>query len=637
LTRLSSFDRVSMLASGPILGERLGLLFGAAWTRGAQLHRAEALPATSAIGSAFAHLLFTPTSDHEVRVFGWAELARSPFPFRVPFKRPDERSSGKAAHAQAIWERQSEAQIPWRVAASYTGVERDDGPPASTAVPVFERLIDGPVSALASLASETTRQWSLSGRLAPSKAAVRAAHMFDLGAEAQGSRLESTNFFTGPTGERVDGIAARVWRFSHPEGVSIRDQTIVAAYAGDRVSLGSRATLGAALRFESITARAKGAATGISWRSWLPKASLRVPLTRSWHADLVAGFSRAGDRLLLDTLAVGDPAAPTAGVHRWTSSDRFGNPLVPLGPPIANMGPGTGGNPAFSRIDDGLKRPYTDELVVGVEAKPRDDVRLRLVGIAREERRLLTVTNVGVPESAYTSFLVADPGSDVLNPRDDRAVVVYNRRPASFGLDRYLLTNSEDEAATLRGLEFSAELYKPRLTLIFGATAGIAQASAAGRGIGPTENDQGLLGELAITPNAATFARGRPFTDRAYTIKLAGVLRLPSDVRVGAIARYQDGQPFARMLVFPDLSQGAEAVRAFASGDSRFRFTGTLDLRVQKGFAAAGARLAAVLDAYNVLGLRYDVEEVLTAPPDVRIPTAVQPPRAIHLGAKLTF
>jgi hypothetical protein len=91
------------------------------------------------------------------------------------------------------------------------------------------------------------------------------------------------------------------------------------------------------------------------------------------------------------------------------------------------------------------------------------------------------------------------------------------------------------------------------------------------------------------------------------------------------------------MLVFPGLNQGTEAVRAFAAGDSRFRFTGTLDLRLQKIFGGELRRMAAVLDVYNVFGLEYDVEERLTEAPDVRIPTAVQPPRAVHLGVKVSF
>ena len=139
-----------------------------------------------------------------------------------------------------------------------------------------------------------------------------------------------------------------------------------------------------------------------------------------------------------------------------------------------------------------------------------------------------------------------------------------------------------------------------------------------------------------MTPNGTSLDRGRLFNDRAFTIKLSGVYRLPADIRIGAIARYQDGQPFSRMLVFENLGQGAEAVRAFAAGDSRFRFIGTLDTRLQKGFTIAGRRLEAILDAYNLLGLTYDVEERAAAPDD-RTPIAIQPSRTFHVGVRMTF
>jgi hypothetical protein len=173
--------------------------------------------------------------------------------------------------------------------------------------------------------------------------------------------------------------------------------------------------------------------------------------------------------------------------------------------------------------------------------------------------------------------------------------------------------------------------------LFGGATAGIAMASAAHRGFGPLENDHARLGELFTNPNAATLARGRLFSDRAYTVKLASVYRIRDDLRLGVVARYQDGQPFARLLVAPGLNQGAEAIRAFANGDSRFTYTPTLDVRVTKRFEVGGRRLDAIVDAYNVLNLDKEVEEVTVAAPGVRTTSAVQPPRAIHLGLRATF
>ena len=50
-----------------------------------------------------------------------------------------------------------------------------------------------------------------------------------------------------------------------------------------------------------------------------------------------------------------------------------------------------------------------------------------------------------------------------------------------------------------------------------------------------------------------------------------------------------------------DLNQGTDAVEAFRIGISRLTFTGTLNIRVQKGVALpGGGRAALVIDGYNV-------------------------------------
>jgi len=82
---------------------------------------------------------------------------------------------------------------------------------------------------------------------------------------------------------------------------------------------------------------------------------------------------------------------------------------------------------------------------------------------------------------------------------------------------------------------------------------------------------------------------------------------------------------------------GADAIRAFPNDQSRFTFTGTLDLRLQKGFGIGRARLAAILDAHNAISLGNEVEERVVTGSGFRTVTAVQPPRTIHLGARVTF
>jgi hypothetical protein len=86
-----------------------------------------------------------------------------------------------------------------------------------------------------------------------------------------------------------------------------------------------------------------------------------------------------------------------------------------------------------------------------------------------------------------------------------------------------------------------------------------------------------------------------------------------------------------------DLNQGAEAVQAYPNGGTRFTFTGTLDLRVQKAFKVGAARLEALFDAYNLLTRSNEVEEYVVTGPAFRTSTAIQPPHSVHLGLRVTF
>ena len=629
IARLDGSDRVTLLASGPLVPGRLGLVLAGSWTRGSQFNRSESSATTANLGSAFAHLVFTPRDRHEVRVIGWLERSSTPFDLRLAFRQPDATTPQTAGHMQATWAHSGPETTPWRVFAGYTGRRREPGFDSSRS-PVFERLVDGPVSALASLSTGNVYQWSLGTRVAPASLGKR--HAVEIGLDASGGRSEASGFLSGSAGEVVDSFPARVWRFSSPGSKSIRHELAYAAYVSDRIEIAPRLALDAAVRYDAVSGSAAGAATDISWRAFLPRAAVNWRIAETWQPTIIAGYSGSAYRLTLDLLATGDPAAPTADVFRWNAP--AGSTALPLtpGPLVARAGPGTGGDATFTRIDPSLERPRTDELIVGVTLRPSNSVRLGLTGIARRERDFVGLINTGAPTYALSS--VFDPGGNLGSTEDDRLVPVYNRVPESFGRDRYLLTNTKQREATFNGVQLSADVTNKRLALRLGATAGRALASAANRGVGPLENDQSLVGELTTDPNAATLARGRVFNDRAYTVKLAAVYLLPKETTIGATARYQDGQPFARLLVFPTLNQGAEAVRAFANGDSRFTYVATLDARVQKHFST---RVDVFIDAYNLTNLANSVEERTTEPPDVRVTTAVQPPRTIQLGLKLSF
>ena len=164
-----------------------------------------------------------------------------------------------------------------------------------------------------------------------------------------------------------------------------------------------------------------------------------------------------------------------------------------------------------------------------------------------------------------------------------------------------------------------------------------AKGSAAAVGFLPTENDQDIVGNLFVDRNAETSERGQLFQDRSHTVKIAGVYRLPWRMRLGAIARYQDGQPFARVVIVPNLTQGRTAVRAYPSGGTAFTYTGTFDVRLQKLFTVGSTDVAAIVDLYNLPNMKKEVAEYVVSGPLFRTPTMLQPPRMAVIGVRVTF
>ena len=419
-----------------------------------------------------------------------------------------------------------------------------------------------------------------------------------------------------------------MWTFASPGVDAQRHETTFSAYLSDHIQMGRRTVAEAGVSYDGVRGSADNAAQGVSWNTLLGNASFWWAATKSSKTWIFAGYRRAADSLPLDMLAYGDPAAPAGTVSAWTSQG--------VGSVVARVGPGTGGDPAFSAIDASLNRPTTDEFTVGAETRPMPGMRVRLAGVIKRQQNRIDLVNTGVPLSSYTLSTIADgrpaaDGGTVLLP-------VYNRLPSSFGRDQYLLTNNaSEEAATFSGVVLSGDIATGAWTFLFGATASQTDGLAANRGFHVDENDPGLAGEVFTDPNANTDARGRLFFDRAFTIKLASVYRFAHGVNIGLIARYQDGQPFSRVTVVPGLNQGTDFVRAYPAGDARFSFTGTLDLRLQKGFSAGRTRIDAILDWFNLFNLGYEVEERVVTGPEFRYITAIQPPTAVHVGVRVTF
>ncbi len=621
VARLDSALLGSASVSGP-LSERASLAVAGSVQRGASYRREQLAATDNTLTSALAHLVFTPSAGREWRLLGWAQRTEMPFEQWQLFRDPAAASTSTAVHLQTTWASTSPDAAQWRLFGGVTTRSRTNTIAPSTLF--IERIVDGPVPNLVdTVADSTARRFSAGARLSPRREAD-SAHRIEYGVNVDLATTTQANTFAGTVRETVNSLPARVWSYNAIDADPSRSSTSISAFASDQFTLSPRLSLDAAVRAEMVRGRADGAATSVSWLSLLPHAYLRLAF--SDRRSLTLGWARSANVLTHNWLAFGDPGAPTARVVATGAPNTL----------VARVGPGINGNPSFSDIDPDLKRPYTDEFVIGWEKRRSPQTRYTLTAIARREGNLLGVLNA-VGASSYATIGLPDAGKDLIDPSDDRTLTVYNRLPSSFGQDSYLVTNTGQPAAEVYGLRMSLEHTSRRLFLLFGATASAALGSGGNRGYGPLENDQDVPGELFTTPNGNSYARGRLFADRAFTIKWTTLYRLPADITVAGIARYQDGQPFSRLVVVPNLNQGVEAVQSYPNAGSRYTFTGTFDLRVQKGLPVGAVRLDAIFDAYNLFTRNNEVEEYVVSGPLFRTQTFIQPPRSLHVGLRLTF
>ena len=588
----------------------------------------------SRLTSLFMHATVRTASDARLRIASGIDAVSRPFAGRLRFPDRSVAANDQYWHAHGTWERAPTRGATWNLAAGWACLTSGAPDAPSPTVGVIERLRDGPVLETALPTSGAVQRLNAVARVRPDLSHVAGGrHTLDLGGSVSRTSSSEDAMPRAVVGELVDGLPSRAWDFTWGGPTSSRHGTELAAWVNDRISIGSRAALNAGVRAEYVSASARDNPATIAWGSLLPRAALQVNLTSSGSVSFHAGYARFGHRLPLDYLAYGDASAPASSVYRWIDNGDRRLQLSEMTTLVARAGPGIGS------VDPDIQRPYTDEFAVGFQARFASHWRAHLIGVERKQRRLVAPVNSGVTAADYSVRLIPDRNSDFLSPHDDRLLTVYDRNPSSFGKDRYLLTNPEDHTGTQMGLDLAVErLFDGRWYMIIGASAQRSDAYAGNPGFLANENDWGVLGELFENPNAQSYARARQFAERGYIIKWSGGFVMRGGFHVGVVARYQDGQHFARMVVVPDLNQGPEAIQAYTRGHSRFTFTFTLDARVEKRFAIGGAGgVAIVAEAFNLLNNAIEVEEDAVVTREFRATTAVQPPRAIRLGFRIDF
>lgn len=434
------------------------------------------------------------------------------------------------------------------------------------------------------------------------------------------------------------GVPAFVMELNAPTDTHEKVNSF-SGYAADHLTL-TRALavdLGALADFSRGSVPGQG--TLISWNSLSPRASFawRVPHAR--HLVLRGAYHRLYAPLAGRYLDFGDPNGLSGNQYLW--NDRNGDSLFQpgeLGPLVMRFGG------LYSSIAPSLSRPYADEFDVAAEMRlaPRSFGEVQL--FRRDDKDRLAVTDIGLPPQAFTPVTIVDPGPDDLPGNfDNQLLTVYQQNPATFGQDRYLLTNPTG----LRML--SAGMVAGARTEWHGAT--LSASFVVEKSWGPTNpgdapfaDDPGVVGALFLDPNTAIHATGHNYFDRAFVGKLHATYRLPwGGVDIATVADYMDGLVFARQLLITGLAQGpflvATTPRGSPEGGNRAQHVTNWNLRISRGFRLPIGSISGLLDVLNVTNAGHSIQESDLNGPNFnqRLPVEIQAPRMVRLGFRLRF
>lgn len=629
ITRIESWQEGGLSAGGP-LSSTTGLFLSSAALGTRFQERALDDRLVSRNGSLFGHLVSRIDDRNQVRAFGGVQAAKHPFEFRRQLRPLPSDAAGAFGQLQISWDRFGDDGSRRLLTAGFQRMAMSPDEPDLLTGGTVDRVLDGPVPP--PLADWQSTSWNVRAEIdRPVFAWGRTSHAIIAGALFDRTELTTSIVSSAPIAETVAGLPARVWQPVVPSAASVRTATGAGVYVGDHIILGPRFTVDVGLRLAAARGRARGADQDITWTAVSPRVSFR------WSPAFFGVFGGYGRSLagnVLPLLAFGDPGEPWSEVHRWNDLDD--DLLFDPGEAGVLVSRAGRGAPVAS-IDPELPAPVSQEWTIGAEFRPDDRNEIRGAIIVRRQKNLPGVVNTGVPLSSYRILEIPDANADEFSPDDDRILEVYERLPSSFGQDAYVLTSPEGARATYGGIEITWTLRSERWSMVFGAMAYRTRGWGGHRGPRATENDQLVAGERYADPNAAAEEAGSFFFDRSYVGKWAGSYRAPKGVTIAFAARYQDGQPFSRLVLLPDMSTGPEIVQAYRVGRTRYTYTATVDLRVEKAWRIGARRIALRLDGYNITNHRNEVEEDILTGPTFRQSTAVQPPVTVRVGFRVDF
>ena len=488
----------------------------------------------------------------------------------------------------------------------------------------FERLVDGPPdfqvpyrSVAQKFAIEAARRGFNLGDAVSSSVVARFSRSLGERDLSQGSfqSLESLN-----------GTSARQWTYtgSAPSRLA---ETRAGLSLGLGYSLSARTRLSATVELQHVSVGDRDGQQILGSTKALPE--LRFEWMKSETTNFYAEASIGSAPVPLVSYEAATRNAPAVVARLWKdlNHDGLASPSE-LGIVVASRASGS------VSVDPNLAMPTMRRVIVGFKTKVLG-VGIHATAFARRDRDLIetALSPQGFEVTRIRS--IPDPSGDIVGPSDDQLLPIVEESATSFTQSKYLLTNPADHNALGEGAELGFETNAKHVHWGLVGAAFRDSGRGGNRGLRVGENDFGVVGESFDRTNADTYGYGRLFFDRAYSLRMYLTANDVKGFTFGAISRYDDGQPFARLVIQNDLPQGPDFVQAIPRGRARLHYTLTVDARLAKRFRAGDASVEISASVFNALGSQFEAEEQVVWQADYRRITMVQPPRAFVIGVRI--
>jgi hypothetical protein len=496
-----------------------------------------------------------------------------------------------------------------------------DTPAAANGLSTVE-LLDGAVTGAPPISNSAARtRQAIEGNWQP--ASTR--HHFI--ADAGWTNANARNRISAPSNMNLitaDGAPAFVVDLNTPLE-SIETVRSFTAYAADHINIAESLSVDLGALADFSRGSVPGQGNLIGWNSLSPRAGFAWQAPHTRGLVLRGSYFRVEAPLAARDLDFGNLNSLSGSEYQWLG----GTAPIQTGELLMRFGG------EYSSISPSLGRPYADEFNVGAQYPVMRAVSLSVNLYRRDDKNRLAAIDTGVPFSAYTPVPFFDPLAQ-------QNITVYAQNPATFGQDRYLLTNPPDLRFETSGIVTALETFWRGVAFraSFVADSGWGPTNP---GDSPVENDPGIVGALYANPNTLINASGRNYFDRGFAGKMQASYRLPWRIELSSSAIYFDGLPFAQQLLVTGLPQGpiviGTTIRGNPGDGNRAEYVIDWNLRAQREFRLHFGKITGAVDVLNVTNAGQKIQESDLSGPNFleRLPVAIQEPRSLRFVIRYEF